>query len=47
MLEALGISAFAESAYRALLAEPGRTATELARALDKSPKATRRVITEL
>jgi DNA-binding Lrp family transcriptional regulator len=47
MLEALGISAFAESAYRALLAEPGRTATELARALTKSAKATRRAITEL
>ena len=47
MLEALGISAFAESAYRALLAEPGRTATELARALDKSAKATRRAISEL
>jgi DNA-binding Lrp family transcriptional regulator len=47
MLEALGISQFAESVYRALLADPGRTATELARALGKSVKATRRAVAEL
>jgi Mn-dependent DtxR family transcriptional regulator len=47
MLEALGISQFAESVYRALLADPGRTATELARALARSTKATRRAVVEL
>lgn len=47
MLEALGISDSAETAYRALLADPGRTATELASALGKSSSATRRAIAEL
>jgi sugar-specific transcriptional regulator TrmB len=47
MLEALGISPFAESVYRALLADPGHTATDLARALGKSSRATRRAIGEL
>lgn len=47
MLEPLGINDFTESAYRALLADPGRTATELAHALGKSTKATRRAISEL
>jgi DNA-binding Lrp family transcriptional regulator len=47
MLEALGISEFAEAAYRALLAEPARTAAELAKALNRSPKITRRAVTEL
>jgi Mn-dependent DtxR family transcriptional regulator len=47
MLEALGISQFAESVYRALLADPGRTPGELAADLDRSAKATRRAVTEL
>ncbi|TDV43575.1 helix-turn-helix domain-containing protein [Actinophytocola oryzae] len=47
MLEALGISNFAESVYRALLAAPGRTVTELALTVDKPVKATRRAVTEL
>jgi sugar-specific transcriptional regulator TrmB len=47
VLEALGITEFAESAYRALLAEPGRTPAELATALGRSTKATRRALAEL
>lgn len=47
MLEALGINDVTESVYRALLADPGRTATELARAMGKSAKAIRRAIAEL
>jgi len=47
MLEALGISEFAESAYRALLAESGRTSAELARTLGRSAKTTRRAVSEL
>lgn len=47
MLEALGISEFGESVYRALLAEPGRTSAELAGALGRSAKATRRTVAEL
>jgi sugar-specific transcriptional regulator TrmB/DNA-binding CsgD family transcriptional regulator len=47
MLEALGITEFTESVYRALLAGPGRTASELSRGLDRSVKATRRSVTEL
>jgi DNA-binding Lrp family transcriptional regulator len=47
MLEALGITEFTESVYRALLADPGRTTSELSRGLDRSVKATRRSVTEL
>ncbi|GAB3456674.1 TrmB family transcriptional regulator [Actinophytocola sediminis] len=47
MLETLGITEFAETAYRALLAAPGRTTPELARQLDRSERATRRAVTEL
>jgi DNA-binding NarL/FixJ family response regulator/sugar-specific transcriptional regulator TrmB len=47
MLEALGISGFAESVYRALLTEPGRTAGELSRCFGRSTGATRRALAEL
>jgi DNA-binding MarR family transcriptional regulator len=47
MLEALGISAFAESVYRALLAGPGRSQAELTRDLGRSAGATRRAVAEL
>lgn len=47
MLEALGISDLAESIYRSLLADPGRTAAELSRCFDRSASATRRAVAEL
>jgi DNA-binding CsgD family transcriptional regulator len=47
MLEALGITAFAESAYRELLTTPGRTAAELARVLQRSERVTRKAVAEL
>lgn len=47
MLETLGISEFAETVYRALLAAPGRTTPELARAMDRSERVTRRAVGEL
>ncbi|MCT2581942.1 helix-turn-helix domain-containing protein [Actinophytocola gossypii] len=47
MLEALGVTEFAEVVYRALLASPGRTAPALARQLDRSERAARRAVAEL
>lgn len=47
MLEALGISDLAESIYRSLLADPGRTAAELSRSFGRSASATRRAVAEL
>ncbi|TDC73048.1 helix-turn-helix transcriptional regulator [Streptomyces hainanensis] len=47
MLQPLGVTELAESAYRALLAAPGVTVPELAGRLGRSPGATRRVLGEL
>lgn len=47
MLEALGITAFAESVYRALLTDPGRTAAELSRSVHRPERATRKAVAEL
>ncbi|MEU6641958.1 helix-turn-helix domain-containing protein [Saccharomonospora sp. NPDC046836] len=47
MLEALGITAFGETVYRALLSGPGRTMAELSGELERSPRAVRRAVSEL
>ncbi|OLF05619.1 transcriptional regulator TrmB [Actinophytocola xinjiangensis] len=47
MLEPLGITEFAETVYRSLLAEPGSTTPELTRRLDRSERAVRRAVAEL
>jgi hypothetical protein len=47
MLEALGITEFAEAVYRCLLSAPGQPIAELTRQLGRSQKVTRRAVNEL